>query len=63
MHQCYICVIADPEDERGQTGSDVSTTQLAVALARCSRSSRMRSDTLCVVTNFSLHGVTVKRSM
>ena len=22
----------------------------------------MRSDTLCVVTNFSLHGVTVKRS-
>ena len=25
------------------------------------RSSRMRSDTLCVVTNFSLRGVAVKR--
>ena len=35
---------------------------LYITLCQGPRSPRMRSDTLCVVTHFSLHGVTAQRS-
>ena len=47
----------------GSRHSDCKTEEQTVhRVLQGQRSSRMRSDTLCVVTNFSLHCVTVKRS-